>query len=209
MKKARLDLLEEMPDIELAVSDVQPPEEEIEEVPVEPGRTWAFNKLILIGAPVALVVFIISGILIYFLLTRTTTPSHQAVVTQTAPAPVQKPAAQPSSSADVKKTFAVSEITRTIYVKDFMIDLKDNQGNNRILSCDVAFDVAADSGLEKMEESADLRNLIYRTAQNRSAVAMKSIEERKKFKKELADQVDKLAGKAVVKKVYFVNYFIM
>ncbi len=209
MKKARLDLLEEMPDIELAAPDVQPLEEEVEEVPVERGRTWAFNKLILIGAPVALVVLIISGILGYFLLTRTTSPSQQTVVTQKAPAPVREHAVKSPPPAEVKKTFAVSEITRTIYVKDFMIDLKDNQGNNRILICDVAFDVAADSGLEKLEESVDLRNIIYRTAQNRSAVAMKSIEERKKLKKDLADQLDKLAGKAVVKKVYFVNYFIM
>jgi len=208
VKKAKLDLIEEMPDIELAKAEEQPPEEEVVEGPVKPRRHWALNKLLLIGAPVALVLLIISGIGVYFLYTHTTEPAP-GVVEQKAVVPAQKPVARPEAPVEVSKPVAVSEVTRTIYFKDFLIDLKDNQGNNRILSCDVAFDVVADADTEKLAGSEDLRNAIYRTAQSRGAVALKSAEERGKMKKDLADQLDKLAGKSVVRKVYFANYFIM
>ena len=210
MKKAKLDLLQEMPDIELAKPEVEPvAEEQIEEIPVESGRPWALNKLMLIAAPVGLVLIIITGILIYFLYSHTQTPSSRTEVTMTSPAPVRKPDLKQPTTAMVQKPVAVPVVTRTVYIKDFMIDLKDNKGNSRILLCDVAFDIAGDSEREKLEGSEDVRNIVYRTAQSRSAVALKSVEERKKLKKELADQLDKLAGKAVVKNVYFINYLII
>ena len=43
----------------------------------------------------------------------------------------------------------------------------------------------------------------------RSAVALRSAEERKKLKKELVLELDKMLGEGSVKNVYFTNYLIM
>jgi len=210
VKKAKLDLLEEMPEIELPKVEVQPVVEDvIDEAPVETGRSWVFSKLIIIGVPAALLVLVVSGLLVYFLYHSTKTPSHKTVVTKTAPEPVRKPIEKPQETVLEHKPLTVAGVTKTIYIKDFMIDLKDNKGNNRVLLCDVAFDVVVDSGQENLEESENVRNIIYRIAQSRGAIALKSIEERKKLKKELAEQLDKMAGKTIVKNVYFLKYFIM
>jgi flagellar basal body-associated protein FliL len=210
VKKARLDLLEEMPDIELAPPDVRPEAEDVVEMKVGKGSRWALNKLLLIGVPVTLIMLVIFGILVYYFWPHTPAPSHQAEVTKSVPPASPKPIEPPAPVVETKKSMSVAEKNiRTIYITDFMIDLKDNQGRNRILLCDVAMDIAADEALDRLEDSLDLRNLIYRTTQRWSAVALKSIEERKKLKKELADQIDKLTGKTVVRKVYFLNYFII
>ena len=102
-----------------------------------------------------------------------------------------------------------SELWQRVYLKDFIIDLKDAQGNNYVLMCDVAFDVGRKIKSDQLENNAGLRDIIYKTAQSRSVVALRSVEERKKMKKELVSELEKILGEGSVRNVYFLNYFIM
>ena len=90
-----------------------------------------------------------------------------------------------------------------------MIDLKDARGNSHMLMCDVAFDLGEEKQSDQMGKTAHLRSVIYKTAQMRSVIALRSVEERKKLKKDLAFALDKILGEGCVKHVYFMNYFIM
>ncbi|MFO7569275.1 MAG: flagellar basal body-associated FliL family protein [Smithellaceae bacterium] len=75
--------------------------------------------------------------------------------------------------------------------------------------CDVAVDVADNQNMQELEKNADIRKVIYRVAQTRTSVSLRSVEERKKLKIEMADEIKKLLGDDSVKNVYFTNYFIM
>lgn len=210
MKKARLDLLEEMPEIEIARPAVgeAASEEQAVEASVETGKKWAWNKMLMIAAPVLLAVIIVVGVLAYYLSSsKAPVPSRTTVAEKPKPVTVE-PVAKPDVPVGPAPVDA-SGPTRTIYVKDFMIDLKDNAGNTRILLCDVAFDIAVDGEGQAWETRPDVRNMIYSAAKSRGAVALKSIEERKKLKKDLASQLDRMAGKSIVKNVHFTRYFIL
>lgn len=218
MKKAKLDILEELPEIDLAEPEAEiAAEEAAAEIPEkQSGGAWAFNKLLLIGAPAVFLALLICGALIYYLFFGEA-PKHP----KKAPVVVTKP--------DTGKTGVVDEAKddeaaysrydwplqtariplNAAYVKDFMIDLTDSRGKSRVLLCDFAFDLGPDQAREKFENNIDVRNTIYKTAQRHSVAALKSLEERKKLKQELVSELDRLLGKGSVKDVYFVNYFIM
>jgi len=61
-----------------------------------------------------------------------------------------------------------------------------------VLMCDVVFDIGGEQKHNELENVAVLRNIIYKTAQARSVVALRSVEERKKLKKDLAFALEKI-----------------
>ncbi|MEI6610824.1 MAG: flagellar basal body-associated FliL family protein, partial [Deltaproteobacteria bacterium] len=93
--------------------------------------------------------------------------------------------------------------------KDFIIDLKDTSGRSKILVCDVAIDIMENENAAKLVNSKEVRKIIYRTAKGKSAVALRSLEERKRLKNEMAKELEKMLGEGVIKNVYFLNYIIM
>lgn len=217
MKKAKLDLLEGIPgiDAEMPGSHQIALDHDIEDRVGIAGK-WAGNKLFIIFAPMVLGVLVISGLL-FFYLTRTTTPGPQKSATissKTSTASRQTAEQKMKEKAGIhqntgNRTVVASETLKMIYLKDFMIDLVDSKGNNYVLMCDVAFDIGAKTTPDQLENNTGVRNIIYKTAKNRSVVALRSVEERKKMKKELASELDKMLGEGSVKNVYFMNYFIM
>ncbi len=212
MKKAKLDLLEDMPGMDMEVPGDQPIEQDPEgQEPVPTGGKWAFNKLLIVFAPIALGILMISGVLIYFL---TGSPPPVRQTPAAGPKKVQVTEQQLLEKTDLNQnpaslTALESESWQRVYLKDFIIDLKDAQGNNYVLMCDVAFDVGRKIKSDQLENNAGLRDIIYKTAQSRSVVALRSVEERKKMKKELVSELEKILGEGSVRNVYFLNYFIM
>jgi flagellar basal body-associated protein FliL len=216
VKKAKLDILEDIPGIELEMSGTQIPLTHGDEAPVESGEKWAVNKLLLIGVPLALVALIVCGVLVYYLIHKISPdPQTQADISKTSPQTVrQYPGRTLPETAGKKKntgsqSLALPEKKTILYLKDFIIDLKDANGNNHVLMCDVAFDIGGEQKHDQLENIEVLRNIIYRTTQARSVVALRSVEERKKLKKELASALGKILGEGSVKNVFFTNYFIM
>ncbi len=206
MKKARLDLLEQIPDIDLAGPEPQrPPEDgegETEATPSLPRR-WAWNKILLIGAPVALVLAGVATALIYFLLAGPV-PPEVTPVAKIEPPPAQEEILPPETA--VVSVPVVSEIA---YLGDFMIDVKDHQGKSHILLFDLALFLSPDHAAKSIEEDFEIRNIIFKTAKGRNAPAIKTLEARRKLKMDLADALNQKLGKGAVKKIYFTNYFMM
>ncbi|PKN10753.1 MAG: hypothetical protein CVU72_00025 [Deltaproteobacteria bacterium HGW-Deltaproteobacteria-7] len=212
MKKAKLDILEDLPgiEIEMSVDQQNAPDHEIEDTGGSGGK-WAFNKLLIIFGPIILIVLIVVGVLIFYLM-DTVSPVHQTPATgkKNYQATEQQLLDKTNLNQNAVNLAAVaSEAWRIVYLKDFMIDLKDSKGNNYVLMCDVAFDVDGKINLDQLENNTSVRDIIYKAAQSRSVVALRSVEERKKMKKELTSELEKILGKGSVKNVYFMNYFIM
>jgi flagellar basal body-associated protein FliL len=195
VQKAKLDILENLPELEIveASSDIQE-----ESFPPLRGK-WAINKLVLIGSPILIGVFVLGGFL-WFYFTQTTTGPQ--IVTPDIMDDIKK--------GDVSTVIAGEPLKQnTAYLKDFIINLKDKNGKSRILLCDVAIDLSEEKDIAGLENNRDIRNIIYSTAKLRSAVALKSIEERRKLKKELLQEFNKMLGEGIVRNVYFTNYIIM
>ncbi len=222
MKKVTLDLLEEFPGAEVELpgtavdesgADQIPLDQESSEASAGSGQKWAFNKLLFIAAPIVLMVLVVSGIL-FFYLTRqvSSVPKAQKTISSNKPDvahQVSTPVKAGASQYAGTQPDAVTGTSKFVYLKDFIIDLKDAKGNSFVLMCDVAFDIDGKTKPEILENNRDIRNIIYKTAQSRNVVALRSVEERKKMKIELTSAVEKLLGEGSVKNVYFMNYFIM
>ncbi len=205
MKKARLDLLENIPDIDLATPEPQRPpdvgEGEAESAPSLPRR-WAFNKILLIGAPVALILAGVATALIYFLLAGSV-PPEVTPVAEIEPPPQEQ--ILPQETADV----SIPVVSEIAYLGDFMIDVKDHQGKSHILLFDLALFLGPDQAPKSIEEDFEIRNIIFKTAKGQHAAALKTLEARRKLKIDLADALNEKLGKGAVKKIYFTNYFMM
>jgi flagellar basal body-associated protein FliL len=217
MKKAKLDLLEDIFGIDMEMpGDHQFTLDHDDSDAAEIGGKWAFNKLLVIIAPIALIVLIAIGLVVIYA-NRNTSPIAQKPVSisgnkpgaahQAALLKSQEEEGRNQNTGNLAAT--PSEALKIVYLKDFMIDLKDSQGNNYVLMCDVAFDFGGETKRDQLENNTGVRNIVYRTAQRRSVVALRSVEERKKMKKELASELEKLLGEGTVRNVYFMNYFIM
>lgn len=208
VQKAKLDTLENLPEIEIISEKIEP--EVQEEVISISGEKWAFNKLLFIGAPVLLVVLVIAGA-IWFFIFKTVMPTPD--LKQQAEVKVEKPEKIIEVAADttpVKEPEKVNlEKVNSVYFKDFMINLKDKTSRSRILMCDVVFDLNDEKNMAQLENNRDIRNVIYQTAKGKNAVVLKSIEERKRLKKEISQELDKMLGDGIVKNVYFTNFVIM
>jgi len=205
VQKAAIDLLTNLPEIE--INDDRPPTD----LPVAPlpdvGKKLAFGKICLIGAPVLLVVLFISGAL-WFYYFRPAASS----VTKSAPAAAAAQIAEKKTTneADFNKHGLTEPIKmHSAYFKDFIVELKDKTGKSRILMYDVVCDLHEGNDILELEKRKDVRNLIYQTAKGKNVIALKSVEERKKLKQELAAEMNKLCGEGVIKEVYFANFVIM
>ena len=159
-----------------------------------------------------IVVLFVCGFLAFYLIRNiSSVPQTPTIISKTLPekAPPESLRTALPDVSGKDQSPALPESTNIIYFKDFIIDLKDARGNSYVLMCDIAFDLGQEQKNGQLEDTAVLRNIIYKTAQSRSVVALRSVEERKKLKKDLAFALDKILGDGRVKNVYFMNYFIM
>ncbi len=210
VKKAKLDVIENLPDIDLPdidlIDDTIPIDPELP-LPVT-SEKWALNKLLVIFAPVVIVVLIMVGFLwFYFARTTNIAPKQSKAPTETASIVIEKK----FQDADMVNGRAAVQpvIEKSVNFKDFLIDLKDKAGKSKILACDFVLVVNTAENLAGLENREDIRNIIYQTVTGRSAVALRSIEERNNLKKELLQELNKTLGAGFVKNIYFTNYVIM
>lgn len=228
MSKVKLDKLEQIPELEAATAVIDV-ELNLEEAADLPPRSWALNKLLLIVVPVVVLVILVAGGLWFFLRGTPDTAPKAALEAKkeirsvgdfAAPSQPQAGKEQISAKSETdlspgaKKMTdvpgaAVSAKVNTVHYKDFIIDIKGNGGKSNVLMCDVVLEMVETPKLAEPGSNTDVRKVIYRIVQSRSAIALRSLEERKKMKKEIVQELDKLLGAGVIQDVYFINYFIM
>jgi flagellar basal body-associated protein FliL len=214
MQKAKLDILENIPDIEMfgVISE----SDELPDVVPIPGNKWASNKFILLVSIIGLGVVIIAGGVWFYFIKSVPLPRKETIIVSSngnsnkESEEASKPAGEVPENTSISVPAApLAEKVTTIYFKDFIIDLKDTSGKSKILICDIAIDVSENQDAAKLVNDADVRDIIYRTAKGKSAVALRSLEERKRLKDEMARELGKILGEGIVKNVYFTNYIIM
>lgn len=213
MQKAKLDILENIPDIDITWAGEIDKGTEISPIS---GKKWASNKLILLVSSLCLVVGLIAGGL-WFYLTKNVSLIHKDKIVvadsnnfdkENEEAIKTTGGGTESGNTDTR-VISPAEKVITLYFKDFIIDLKDTGGKSKILACDVAIDVSENKNVASLVNNKDVREIIYRTVKDRSAVALRSLEERKRLKNEMAKELEKMLGEGIIKNVYFTNYIIM
>ncbi len=213
VEKAKLDLLENPSEIEITDIMISTEDQPDQPPPVVQVK-WAINKLVLIAAPAVIVVCVISGaLLFYFSRTNiTSTRQHSGTMASaragTATVVIDKKNSEGVGAISTQAVVAKTRVTNA-HFKDFIIDLKDKAGNSRILMCDVVFDLSEAGSNVQLENRDDIRNLIYQTLTGKNAIVLRSLEERKRLKKELLQEAGKVLGEGIVKNIYFTNYVIM
>lgn len=217
MKKAKLDIWEDIPGVEIEISGDPTPLTHGIEAQDDSERKWAVNKLLIIAAPFVLIVLIACGLLVFYLIQNISPGSHTpTIISKSGPQITAHqgsgqtlPEATDKNQKVSSQNLILNPKTTILYLKDFIIDLKDANGHSYVLMCDVVFDVVGEQNQGQLKDITAMRHIIYRTAQAKSAVALRSVEERSKLKKELAFELEILLGAGRVKNVYFMNYFIM
>jgi flagellar basal body-associated protein FliL len=214
VQKAKLDILENLPDIEINEAGAEALEARVADVPVI-GNGWTIKKLLLIGAPLFVVLLLVGGLLLFYPGGKVISQHDRQSValvqkTEKKDLAVKSPAAA-KDLAVKSPAVTVVEFAKTnrVSFRDFVIDLKDKTGKSRILMCDVALDVNEEKNIAELERGQTARNVIYQTVKGKNAVALRSIEERKRLKKELSVELNKLFGEGIVKNLYFTSFIII
>lgn len=207
IRKAKLDVLENLPDIDL--TDATIPIEEHQELPlsVTSGK-WAFNKLIMISLPAVIVVLVITCVMWFYLARPDDTITKRSGTRTGTSIAMSEKKSRATETASATAAIEPAKVNSVCF-KDFIIDLKDKTGKSKILMCDFVFDIGEEENIAGLENREDIRSLIYQTTKGRSAIALRSIEERKKLKKELLQELNKMLGDGFIKNIYVTNYVIM
>ena len=194
-KKAKLDVLD------ISVDDkgeVSPPEE----IPLEKGkdgladeknnigtfverlRTWFQKPLFWIITASVPLIAIITGISIWIF------------YGQSAHVPVKKPGETIAQPAMTKKG-------NIVLFDGFIIDLKDEKSNTRIVLCDVAIELTGSRDTGVIESRIDARNAIYIFLKNRKPQELLIFEGRNRLKEDFKIELNRFFGEDLVKNVYF------
>lgn len=210
MQKAKLDILENIPDID--TTGAQEEIDEVSEITPIAVRQWASNKLILLVSALFLAVLVIVGG-VWFYLTKSASLKHKEKIVSAAGDNSGKENKVIGDATEIDNTAPpaapLSDKVITIYFKDFIIDLKDTGGKSKILLCDVAIDISENQDAAQLVNNKDVRTIIYLAAKGKSAVALRSLDERKRLKDEMTAELAKMLGEGVIKNLYFINYLIM
>jgi flagellar basal body-associated protein FliL len=120
---------------------------------------------------------------------------------------------------DTKATVAQSENTISETAKPaegkvalfggFVVDLKDEKGNIRIVFFDIALELERLQFTEAISNRIDARNLIYTIIKRRKIEELSSPEMRDRLKTELKNELDFLFGEKLVKSVYFTRFEVI
>ncbi len=208
MRKAKLDILENIPDLDISARPA-PSEDEPQEG--DAPHQWAINKLVLIAMPAVLVLAVMVVVIVY-LLTPAPKPDTESFSSQE----VDHPSATlPTDAFPIEDSVGPSKAAtgatpgNIVHIRDFIIDLQNSAGKGQVLLCDIALDLEDGTDIHEMGDLTDIRQVVYWTAQNRNAVALRSVAERRRLKDDLTRELQKLPGGKIIRNVYFTNYLIM
>jgi flagellar basal body-associated protein FliL len=210
MQKAKLDILENIPEID--TTGVMEGTDEVSEIPPMAGKQWASNKLILLVSTLVLAVLVIAGG-VWFYFMKSASLMHKEKIVNADGDNFGKESKVIGDATEIGNTappaVPLSDKVTTIYFKDFIIDLRDTGGRSKILVCEVAIEISENQNAAQLVNNKDVRRIIYLSAKGKSAVALRSLEERKRLKNEMTTELEKMLGEGVIKNLYFINYLIM
>jgi flagellar basal body-associated protein FliL len=89
---------------------------------------------------------------------------------------------------------------------NFIIDLRDEHGNYRVLVCDMALVMNPDKSIS--ENKLDARKKAYDALKNKGKFALMSSKSYSIVRKELRDELDRLLGGGI-KEVYFTKFMLL
>jgi flagellar basal body-associated protein FliL len=92
---------------------------------------------------------------------------------------------------------------------DFNIDVKDDKGNIRLLSCGFLLEMAPHEDGKSIESRLEIRKLIFDTLHRRMVSDLIKNDEKKAIKKEITDGVNRLLGAEKVKETYITKFLLL
>jgi flagellar basal body-associated protein FliL len=111
---------------------------------------------------------------------------------------------------DGKKNFTeVAPGERFVSLEHFAVNIKDGQGNYRVLLCDVTVELNG-SGAAVQDKTLELRKIVYRSIRNRGLeVIQKTPKISSRLVKEMENELNGILGEGVVKQIYFTKYTLL
>ncbi|MCX7634299.1 MAG: flagellar basal body-associated FliL family protein [Syntrophales bacterium] len=162
------------PKAEAETSSPSPPPE---------GRPWSWlrRRYVVIGAAATATTIAIAVVLWYLY-----QPNKGGKIS------VHQTKAAPSGGGAINK----------VAMDDFLIHVRDDEGNIRVVSC--GFILEVDQGIRAAvgERQTDLRKIIYEMAVKRPLAAFLDAQGHKAMKKDISDALEDVLGKGTIKAVY-------
>lgn len=195
-QKAQIDVLDlplmeddEIPnDIKDFTVDSEPPLNESEEAKPFPEKDNKAKKKLLWIASSSIIVIITVVIAGYFIC------FHQS----------EKKAVLP-----VVATGTPGQKSFMAVMNDFNIDVKDDKGRIRLLSCGFLLEMAPHEDGKSIESRLEIRKLIFDTLHKRMVSDLIKNDEKKAIKKEITDGVNRLLGAEKVKETYITKFLLL
>jgi len=94
-------------------------------------------------------------------------------------------------------------------VDDFNVDVKDDKGNTRLLSCGFLLEMAPHEDGKSLESRLEIRKLIFDTLHKRRVSDLIRNDEKKAIKKEITDGVNRLLGAEKIKETYITKFLLL
>jgi len=91
----------------------------------------------------------------------------------------------------------------------FNVDVKDDKGNIRILSCGFLLEMGPHEDVKSLESRLDIRKLIFDTLHKRRVSELISNNEKKAIKKDITEGVNRLLGAEKIKEVYITKFVLL
>ena len=190
-RKVKLDILENREDrIDEQPEDIGPsPLSEVSDSQRSPTM-WTGKKWILTGVTVVSVCLIAVGTVV-FLMGR----GEKSITSM----PVNQP-----SVAMMNTTHR-----NLSYFDNFVVDCRDGGGNVRIVMFAFAVELNKPVNGDAIEDRVELRGAIYSLSKKKSVASLLAPEDRKRFRNEIAAELEKRLGEGVVKAIYFTNFYVL
>ena len=106
-----------------------------------------------------------------------------------------------------EKVSVVLEAANIERFDDFVISMKDDHGNYRVLICDIALELSKDAKIS--ESRVNIRRTIYKAAKKKRIDQVMTHNFRKTLKKAIKFELNNYLGEKIIKQVYFTRFVLM
>lgn len=118
---------------------------------------------------------------------------------------IKRPPAPPPS----KIVQPASSDQRLTMVNDFIVAVEDDKGHNRLMICDLTFELKAGQNHRFLQKTMEVRNIIYGILRKEMIVSLMNPGARGRLKGEIYTEVNNLIGKDVVTDIYFTKFVLL
>jgi flagellar basal body-associated protein FliL len=112
-------------------------------------------------------------------------------------------------AAPVAETGKTGEKSLVAVMDGFNVDVKDDKGTSRILSCGFILEMAPHEDGKALEGRLDIRKFIFETLHKRKVGDLIGSDDKKAIKKEIVAGVNGLLGAEKVKDVYITKFVLL